>query len=73
VSARKTICSFGQGHTKGVYPLVFIPGGDDFVGGGSGEAAINPGDLLITGSADSSARSWSLEVSTRTYLRTFYI
>ena len=50
-----------QGHTKGVYPMVFIPalGGEAT---GSGAANIHPGDLLLTGSADNSARSWSFEV-----------
>jgi hypothetical protein len=53
-----------QGHTKGVFPMVFIPAfGGEAAASASGPV-INPGDLLITGSADSSARSWSFEVRT---------
>ncbi len=38
-----------MGHTKGVYPLIFIPSEDfDLTDG----ATINPGDTLLTGSAD---------------------
>ena len=48
-----------RGHKRGVYPLIFIPADDD-------DAAddIDPDankDLLITGSADSTARSWNFE------------
>lgn len=48
-----------RGHKRGVYPLIFIPGDDD-----------NPDDmdnydgskdLLLTGSADFTARSWNFE------------
>jgi len=42
--------------------MVFIPAfGGEAAASGSGPA-INPGDILITGSADASARSWSFEV-----------
>lgn len=46
------------GHSKGVYPLVYIPAEDFDPNDG---ATINPGDTLITGSADSTARAWSFE------------
>jgi hypothetical protein len=48
--------------------MVFIPafGGGD--GAGSGVANIHPSDLLLTGSADNSARSWSFEVTSSTYI-----
>lgn len=43
-----------------MYPIIFIPGEDT---GGLNEEGmhINPGDLIITGSADHTARSWSLD------------
>ncbi len=47
-----------QGHTKGVYPIIFIPAEDFDPNDG---AVINPGDMLITGSADHTARSWSFD------------
>lgn len=49
-----------KGHLKGVYPIIFIPAEDT---GGLDEEGmnINPGDLLITGSADSTAKSWSFD------------
>merc|ERR1712241_1528889 len=51
-----------KGHQKGVYPLVFIPASDDLGEEDSGEGpTIKPGDILITGSADMSARTWSFE------------
>ena len=48
-----------RGHKRGVYPLIFIPGDDDeteetFDGDASK-------DMLITGSADFSARTWNFE------------
>ena len=48
-----------KGHSKGVYPLIFIPSEDS--GFSTEGLAINPGDLLITGSADHTARSWSFD------------
>ena len=48
-----------KGHTKGVYPLIFIPSEDS--GFSTEGLAINPGDLLISGSADHTARSWSFD------------
>lgn len=52
-----------KGHTKGVYPLVFIPaeGIPTQVQIEGNQMNINPGDLLITGSADCTARSWSVD------------
>ncbi len=46
------------GHTKGVYPLIYIPAEDFDPNDG---ATINPGDTLITGSADCTARAWSFD------------
>lgn len=48
-----------KGHTKGVYPLIFIP--SEGMLGQHDSAIINPGDLLISGSADHTARSWSFD------------
>lgn len=50
-----------KGHSKGVYPLIFIPAEDSFVTGNEEGPIINPGDILISGSADSTARSWSFD------------
>eukprot|EP00090_Calanus_glacialis_P013359 TRINITY_DN219_c0_g1_i1.p1 TRINITY_DN219_c0_g1~~TRINITY_DN219_c0_g1_i1.p1 ORF type:complete len:490 (-),score=146.83 TRINITY_DN219_c0_g1_i1:545-2014(-) len=51
-----------KGHGKGVYPMIFIPAADDL---GDEEETdgpnIRPGDVLVTGSADMTARSWSFE------------
>ena len=46
------------GHGKGVYPIIFIPAEDFDLHDG---ATINPGDTLISGSADCCARSWSFD------------
>ncbi|ELU09441.1 hypothetical protein CAPTEDRAFT_115707 [Capitella teleta] len=45
-----------SGHKRGVYPLIFIPDDDE-------ESASNGtnNDVLVTGSADFTARSWSFE------------
>ncbi|XP_064646056.1 WD repeat-containing protein 86-like isoform X2 [Lineus longissimus] len=48
-----------NGHKRGVYPLVFIPGEDD-VREDSLELDASR-DVLITGSADFTAKSWSFE------------
>ena len=50
-----------RGHKRGVYPLIFIPGDDeegveDNFDGGDGSK-----DMLITGSADFTARTWNFE------------
>ena len=56
------ISSDWQGHQKGVYPLVFIPASDDLGEEDTSEGpTIKPGDILITGSADMTARTWSFE------------
>ncbi len=47
-----------RGHEKPVYPLIFIPAADFDPTDG---ATINAGDMLITGSADHTARSWSFD------------
>ncbi|XP_076040135.1 uncharacterized protein LOC143024802 [Oratosquilla oratoria] len=43
------------GHTKGVTPIIFIPGTD------FSESKIHPDDVLLTGSHDRTARSWSFD------------
>ena len=50
-----------QGHGKGVYPIIFIPAEDLGDDDDSEGPNINPGDMVITGSADMTARSWSFE------------
>ena len=47
-----------EGHRKAVFPLAFIPD-ENFEPGDRPEEAVGPGDVLITGSADGTARSWS--------------
>jgi WD40 repeat protein len=48
-----------KGHLKSVYPLAFIPAdGEDF--DDLGKRSLHERDLLITGSADCTARIWSL-------------
>ena len=44
-----------SGHKRGVYPLIFIPDDED-----TGPTSANR-DILMTGSADFTARSWSFE------------
>ena len=50
-----------SGHTKGVYPLIFIPAEETVGVEVTTKGEIHPGDILITGSADQTARSWSFE------------
>jgi len=50
-----------KGHSKGVYPLIFIPAEESLVLQNEEGPVINPGDVLISGSADSTARSWSFD------------
>ena len=50
-----------KGHGKGVYPIIFIPSDEESEDLSDGPT-INPADVLITGSADMTARSWSFEV-----------
>ena len=61
-----------RGHKRGVYPLVFIPAPDTVASPaarpGSGDHDVDlqydwdgSKDILITGSADNTARSWSFE------------
>ena len=49
-----------SGHKRGVYPLIFIPADEDEGPDEDGEWGSNK-DILITGSADFTARSWSFE------------
>ena len=49
-----------QGHTRGVYPLIFIPAEDEEVTQENFDWDGNK-DILITGAADFTARSWSFE------------
>lgn len=44
-----------SGHKRGVYPLIFIPDDDDSTSGNVNN------DMLMTGSADFTARAWSFE------------
>lgn len=55
-----------RGHKRGVYPLIFIPADDDDLEETDPDASK---DLLITGSADFTARTWDFE--TGQMLRTF--
>ncbi|XP_071523410.1 uncharacterized protein [Panulirus ornatus] len=48
-----------QGHHKAVYPVIFL-GGHNTGDMKEKRLNINPGDLVITGSTDTTARSWSL-------------
>ena len=48
-----------RGHKRGVYPLIFIPGDDEAEDDLDNLDASK--DLLITGSADFTARSWNFE------------
>ena len=50
-----------KGHNKGVYPLIFIPAEESYCLPDTEGPVINPGDVLISGSADSTARSWSFD------------
>ena len=50
-----------KGHNKGVYPLIFIPAEESYCLADTEGPVINPGDVLISGSADSTARSWSFD------------
>ena len=52
-----------SGHTKGVYPLIFIPAEETVGVEVTTKGEIHPGDVLITGSADQTARSWSFETA----------
>ncbi|GAB6030902.1 WD repeat-containing protein 86 [Chamberlinius hualienensis] len=62
-NADKACLKVYQGHTKGVYPLVYIPsiGIQSEVDSSKNIMRINPDDLLITGAADCTVRSWSVE------------
>ena len=49
------------GHTKGIYPLIFLPAEATVGAEVTARAEIHPEDMLITGSADQTARSWSFD------------
>lgn len=55
-------------HTKALFPVIFIPA-ENTDGLDEEGMNINPGDLLLTGSNDSTVRSWSFD--TGGCLRTF--
>lgn len=48
-----------QGHSKSVYPIVFIPSEINFLT----KYLINERDLVVTGSVDCTVRIWSLKYS----------
>ena len=50
-----------RGHKRGVYPLIFIPGDDEEDMGDNFDGADGSKDMLITGSADFTARTWNFE------------
>ena len=49
-----------EGHVRGVYSMIFIPDEENSVDEEK-ELNIRAKDMLITGSADNTARSWSFE------------
>ena len=73
-STRQKLCETkSQGHSNGVYPLVFIPGGldesddEDEEEDNAGDLdkddenlLLAQGDCVVTGSADTTAKVWSL-------------
>jgi len=60
-----------RGHRRAVYPLIFIPSpeDDDDHGGGDDDEDSENQDILVTGSADFTAISWSFETAEQ--LQTF--
>lgn len=54
-----------RGHTRGVYPLIFIPADED----NDVDDYENNQDFLVTGSADWTAKLWAFE--TARCIRTF--
>ncbi|XP_069974673.1 WD repeat-containing protein 86-like [Penaeus vannamei] len=56
----KAVIRTFTGHHRGVYPIIYIPAVDTVPEDSEG-ININPGDLIITGSADATARSWSFD------------
>ena len=50
-----------EGHEKGVYPLIYVPAKADMAEFDLDEDVVHFGDILITGSADGTAKSWSIE------------
>lgn len=54
VSSFTLFSLFAQGHTKGTYPVLHVPMDED--------AGLDLGaGILVTGSADCTARSWSVD------------
>ena len=49
------------GHKNSVSPLIFIPAIETIGVESTTKREMHPGDILITGSADRTARSWSFE------------
>ncbi|XP_037090236.1 WD repeat-containing protein 86-like [Pollicipes pollicipes] len=65
-----------KGHRGGVYPIIFVAaqdqGSDSEVDDADADmVTIHPGDLLLTGSVDKTAKSWSFDSETGSSLRTF--
>jgi WD40 repeat protein len=56
-NSRSLLSALLQGHGKGVYPLAFIPADDNHQDCGS--YRLGEMDLLVSGSADCTARVWS--------------
>uniref|UniRef100_A0A6A7FN43 WD repeat-containing protein 86-like isoform X1 n=1 Tax=Hirondellea gigas TaxID=1518452 RepID=A0A6A7FN43_9CRUS len=62
LTGKMCIRSF-KGHTLAVYPIIYIPAEDEVMEDSDDEdtIVINPLDMVITGSADNTAKSWSFD------------
>ncbi|XP_018015664.1 WD repeat-containing protein 86 [Hyalella azteca] len=53
-----------KGHNKSVYPIIYISADDEYYTPGSlTDQALNPNDLIITGSGDFTAKIWSFDLA----------
>ena len=50
-----------DGHSKGIYSLIFVPADESMADFDTVGDVLHFGDVLITGSADGTAKSWSTE------------